>query len=164
MTFDQDELEKIKGDNIESIDFIMYDVEKEFPFIHGASSEHLKICLACAQRAMRHHSGIGNPLDEDGIKVGVAYISQISERASIILEQTQKILIEHEKQIRELNNTVGKVVALVAENSKSNNQVLTELKDTIKKDLTRFYKIVVIVSVPLIIGSGFILSWISKGG
>lgn len=156
--------EEIIGDDAESkTPFVLYDVEKDFPFIHSASIEHIKMCLPCAQKAMRHHAGVGNPLDEDGLKIGVAYISQISERANIILEQTQKILIEHEKQIRELRDTVSEVTDLVKENSKTNTEVLTELKDTIKEDLTRFYKIVSIVSIPLVIGASFVISWLSGG-
>lgn len=160
MALDQD---TIVGNNEESgSSFILYDVVKDFPFIHSASSEHIKMCLPCAQKAMRHHAGVGNPLDEEGLKMGVAYISQISERANIILEQTQKILIEHEKQIRELRDTVGEVTELVRENSKTNTEVLLELKKTIKEDLTRFYKIISIVSIPLVVGASFIISWVSR--
>jgi len=156
--------EDILGNDAESQNnFIVYDVAKDYPFIYSASSEHVKMCLPCAQKAMRHHAGVGNPLDEEGLKIGVAYISQISERANIILEQTQKILIEHEKQIRELNNTVSEVTELVRENSRLNTEVLNELKDTIQKDLARFYKIVSVVSIPLIIGASFIISWVTNG-
>ena len=156
--------EEIVGDNVESkTPFIIYDVENDFPFIHNASKEHIRMCLPCAQKAMRHHAGVGNPLDEEGLKVGVAYISQISERANIILEQVNKVLVEHEHQIRELRNTLGEVTNLVKENSKTNSEVLTELKDTIKNDLTRFYKIVGAISIPLVIGASFVISWISGG-
>jgi len=156
--------EEILGNDAESQShFSIYDVEKDYPFIYAASKEHNKMCLTCAQKAMRHHAGVGNPLDEEGLKIGVSYISQISERANIILEQSQKILIEHEKQIRELRETVAKVTELVEANSKTNNEVLTGLKDTIKEDLTRFYKIATIVSIPLIIGASFVIAWISNG-
>jgi len=161
MTLDEGE---ILGDNIESkTTFVVHNVKTEFPFIHSASLEHIGMCLPCAQKAMRHHAGVGNPLDEDGLKVGVAYISQISERANIILEQANRILIENEKQIKELHETVTEISALVKENSDTVSEVLTELKDTIKKDLTRFYKIVTIVSVPMIVITSFVISWISAG-
>lgn len=159
MALDSKEMTEVLGDDIETVNpFVIYDVPKDFPFIHSASIEHIKMCLPCSQKAMRHHVGIGNPLDEEGLKVGVAYISQISERANIILEQVQKILLEHDKQIKELYKVVTDVTELVKENSKTNTEVLTALKDTIKKDLTKFYKVVSLVAIPLVIGVAFVAS------
>jgi len=153
------EKEQITGDYTETATpFMIHDVEKDYTFIHSAAKEHIKMCLACAQRAMRHHAGVGNPLDEEGIKIGVAYVSQISEHSTIILEQVQRVLIEHEKQIREMSNTVNKITDLVEKNMLSNSQVLSELKDTIKKDLKRFYQVVSVVAVPLMIGASFLIN------
>lgn len=151
--------EEIVGDNIKNESgFVIYNVENDFPFIYRASDEHVKMCLPCAQKAMRHHAGVGNPLDEEGLKIGVAYVSQISERTNIILEQVQKILIQHEQQIRELNNTVEEISTLVKENTQSNGEILSELKETVKNDLTKFYKVITALSIPLIIGASFITS------
>jgi len=161
MALDDKQMTEVLGNEIETVNpFVIYNVDKDYPFIHSAASEHIKMCLPCSQKAMRHHAGVGNPLDEEGLKVGVAYISQISERANVILEQVQKVLLEHDKQIKELHKVVTDVTELVKENTKTNTEVLTALKDTIKKDLTQFYKRVTIVSIPLVIGAAFIIAWI----
>jgi len=162
MAFDNEKITKILGDDIESIhDFIIYDLPKDFPFIYSASSEHVKMCLPCAQKAMRHHGGVGNPLNEDGLKVAVAYVSQVSEHSSILLEKTNEVMTENQKQIKEIQSAISELVQINKDNSTSNAQVLTELKDTIKKDLTRFYKIVTVISVPMIIGMSFVVNVIS---
>jgi hypothetical protein len=163
MALTDEQQREIIGDEINTINpFVIYDVEKDFPFIHTSAIEHIKMCLPCAQKAITHHVGVGNPLDEEGIKIGVAYVSQISEKSNIILEQVNRVLVEHEKQIKELHNVVTEVTDLVKKNSETNTEVLTELKDNIKKDLTKFYKIVSVVSVPLVIITSFVISWISR--
>jgi len=163
MAMDDDLRDKVIGDGEPSLDFVKYDIATEFPFIHGAAKEHIKMCLPCAQKAMRHHSGVGNPLDEEGIKIGVAYISQISEQSSIILNQVQSVLIENQKQIQELNAVVIRISDLVEKNMLSNSEVLGGLKKEIKEDLSRFYKIVAVVATPLVIVSGFIISLFNRG-
>ncbi len=152
---------KIIGEN-ELSTFVKYDVANDYPFIHSGAIEHSGMCLACAQSSMRHHVGVGNPLDEANLKTAVAYMANITEYSNNILEHSNKMLIENQKQIvelRDLQEQHNKNYEIIrSDNIKANKEMLDGFKSAFKDDLTKFYKVVAIVAIPLTIVMGFVAS------
>jgi hypothetical protein len=92
------------------------------------------------QIAARHHLGIGNPLDGEGVKMGVHYMNNVSELSYDVLNRATSIMVENQKQINEMSSLAKEMAQIAKANAEFAKSVLEKTESTSAKMATDIKK------------------------